>query len=180
MGSTFIKYAFWDGGETEVLRLPFPERKETHGECYFVDREAIEEKIFSIVNEGEKAGYERLFVSVQMHGILWREKDGRISDYLSWRDGSGDVDGEEFKDIDFSLRGTALKKNLPLCKAALWSGSEELFTLGSYIAYILTGQNATHITDACASGFYHADTGELLSHPAGMKMPRACLGVSFF
>ena len=178
IGSTFIKYAVQGEGAQTFKRVPFPERKATGDEHYFVDRAAIEHVLGDIIAEGESAGCERAFFSVQMHGFLWRRADGTISDYVSWRDKSGRTDGDGLRDIDFSLRGTALKKNLPLCKSHLWKDGVEFFTLGSFIAYLLTGVNATHISDACASGFFDAETGKVLSL-SDMKMPKACFGTAF-
>lgn len=178
VGSTFIKYAFSGEGSFSSGRIPFPERMPMDAGCYFVEREAIERAITAIVDKGKTAGCERLFFSVQMHGFLWRKKDGSLSHYVSWRDKSGDTTDERFASIDFHALGTALKRNLPLCKQSLWGEGIEFFTLGSYLSYFLTGSNATHLTDACASGFFDAETGKPISYASDIKMPRVHLDVS--
>lgn len=83
-----------------------------------------------------------------------------MSEYVSWQDQSGDDSISALQTIDFSRRGTRLKKNLPLAK--LYANRDtlagaEFFTLGSYTAHLLTGKNMTHKTDACASGFFPLD-----------------------
>ena len=69
--------------------------------------------------------------------------------------------------------GTSLKSNLPLAKLAFQNLKGEFFTLGSYIAWLLTKNNATHITDACASGFFISDTGESNCYAGDLKTPKA-------
>lgn len=68
--------------------------------------------------------------------------------------------------------GTSLKCNLPFVKLVFRNEEGEFFTLGSYISWVLTGVNATHITDGCASGFYFADTGQSNGYSGNMKIPK--------
>lgn len=161
MGSTFVKYAVCDdrGGEFVLNgKIPFPEPFDA--EHFIVNRGEIETAVKAVMSIAAESGCKRALISVQMHGYLLRYITGEVSDYFSWRGGGGDTESRELINIDFSLRGTKLKGNLPI--ARLYREKEvlagaELFTLGSYVAYLLTGNNITHKTDACASGFFGID-----------------------
>ncbi len=158
IGSTFVKYAIYDGECVLRDKIPFPKPMEEA--VFTVARKEIEDVLLAVMAVAEEHGCTRSFFSVQMHGYLLRYPTGVFSDYFSWRSGGGDNESEALLSIDFAKRGTSLKPNLPLAK--LYSKREtlqgaEFFTLGSYIAYLLTGTNATHKTDACASGFFGAD-----------------------
>ena len=161
IGSTFVKYAVFDSDNDKYIlseKLPFP--SPCSEEPFVVDRCQIETAVKAVMATAKDNGCTRVFISVQMHGFFIKNQSGEISDYFSWRSGGGDLESDELLRIDFSKRGTRLKSNLPIAK--LYKNKEELggaeyFTLGSYITYLLTGNNATHKTDACASGFYGVD-----------------------
>ena len=161
IGSTFVKYAVFDSDIDKYIlseKLPFP--LPCSEEPFIVDRCQIETVVKAVMAIAKENDCTRVFISVQMHGFLLRYKSGEISDYFSWRSSGADLESEELLRIDFSKRGTRLKSNLPIAK--LYKNKEELggaeyFTLGSYVTYLLTGNNATHKTDACASGFYSVD-----------------------
>ena len=110
-----------------------------------------------------------------MHGFLLKNHKGEFSDYISWRDKSGDIKDGILSEVDFYKRGTALKDNLPFVKLFNQKNDfegAEFYTLGSYIAYLLTGKNITHITDACASGFYKFDGSEC--GLGKLTLPKCC------
>lgn len=174
IGSTFIKYEVYDTSAKEVLKydaIPFPEPSINCCKQFIVPTDKIKDAIIEIFILTEKYNCKKSFFSVQMHGFLIKNEDGSFTDYVSWRDKSGNIEG--FESIDFNEFGTSLKENLPLVKLALKDMSGEFFTLGSYVSYILTGKNATHITDACASGFYYAESGEHNTYAGNLKMPKA-------
>lgn len=158
VGSSFVKYAVCEerGGEFLLRgKIPFPEP--LCEEPFIVDRRKIEKTLRSVMTIGIENGCGRAFTAVQMHGFFLRNANGELSNYFSWRSGGGDVESQVLLNIDFSARGTKLKPNLPIAK--LYKNREqyngtEFFTLGSYIAYLFTGNNVTHKTDGCASGFY--------------------------
>jgi len=147
--------------------VPFP-----GVECRGEDVVRIIKDIFRLVSERVPR---RVFISVQMHGYI-TEKDGKLSEYNSWREGSGDP--AVLGGADLQTMGTAPKANLPLVK--LWNSQrlDAFFTLGSYICYALTGVNATHVTDACASGYYYASNGAVNGYAPASNMPRAYTEVS--
>ncbi|NLK72897.1 MAG: hypothetical protein GX285_07770, partial [Clostridiales bacterium] len=130
---------------------------------------------------------ERIFISVQMHGYVIKDLNGKeITDYISWQDRRASLTPITLHLP--SVSGTAVKENLPRAGVeAMVKTSEEFnnikkefFTLGSYIVYKITGINSTHITDAAASGYYNAFTCETLNS-ANILLPYAtkdfvCLG----
>ncbi len=181
VGSTFIKYAICDDVSGRYIlddKIPFPQAIDD--ERFTVDRCEIETAVKAIMAVAMENMCKRVFVSVQMHGFLLRYKTGEISDYYSWRNGGGDVESKALLEIDFPSRGTRLKSNLPIAK--LYKEKEglagvEFFTLGSYVAYMLTGNNTTHKTDACASGFYGVDGKTDNSTIPGIILPKFMDGV---
>ena len=165
-GSTFVKCLVYD---TEVHKdvffekIPFPSPSIQEGKIFRVSESDIRgliERVFSIGNQYE---CKRAYISVQMHGYLLQNADGTMQDYVSWRDSSGRMDDAQIKEIDFDKRGTSLKANLPFVR--LYPQKETFndttfYTLGSYISYVLTGNNVTHKTDGCASGLYDVESLE--------------------
>ena len=97
--------------------------------------------------------------------------------YISWQDRRAQACGVQLK-IPASS-GTAMKANLPRAGVEAirqtqtegYGHAAEFFTLGSYIAYALTGNNATHITDAAASGYYNVR--ERTVYPCALRLPHA-------
>lgn len=158
-GSTFVKYAVYDTLSRQYIlaeKLPFPSPSVCREKRFEVPESSIRELVFSAFDTAAGNGCSRAYISVQMHGYLLGTADKSVTNYVSWRDQTGDIQGIT---ADFSVRGTSKKANLPFVK--LYRGKhegEEFYTLGSYIAYLLTGRNQTHKTDACASGFFNAQT----------------------
>ena len=174
IGSTFIKSAVYDDSTGDVVlynALPFPEPKIANEEQFLVSAEEIREKILQIFASTAEYNCKKAFFSVQMHGYVIKNIDTGFSDYVSWRDKSGDISNPLFMGIDFNRMGTSLKNNLPLVKIVPENLMGEFFTLGSYISWVLTEKNATHITDACASGFYYSDSGKCNEYIKELKMP---------
>lgn len=175
IGSTNIKYAVFDNGMYLLnSRMPFPPPKSK--EPYTVDRTLVDEAIIKLMDLATEHSCGEIYICTQMHGFLIKNSQGSMSDYFSWRSGGGDTESEALSEIDFASRGTKLKGNLPL--ARLYSERDKLqgcefFTLGSYVSFLLTGNNITHKTDACASGFYSAD-GKKCDTKAigGLLLPR--------
>ena len=114
--------------------------------------------------------------SMQMHGYVVKLPNGTFSEYVSWRDRSGDINQEKFANVNFNEFGLTLTNNLPVTKLNC-EEEEEFFTLGSYLSYLLTGNNATHITDAFASGFYYSPSGRVSHFAKDMVMPSVCKGI---
>ena len=178
VGSTFVKYLVSDEVGNVVLdeKVPFP--KPFNEIEFIISRSEIDEVIKVIMKKAAALDCGCAFISVQMHGYILQYQTGEFSDYFSWRSGGGDTESAALKSIDFSVRGTSLKGNLPIAK--LYRLKHELdgtqfYTLGSYIAYLLTGNNITHKTDACASGFYNAD-GSVAEKNfiKGLSLPNVC------
>lgn len=176
VGSTFIKYSVYDTiqqSECVSNAVAFPAPSYQNEKVFHVSAFEIERKILDIFSKVSHHHCKKAFFSVQMHGYLLRDKDGAFSPYVSWRDRTANICDPRVTSINFEPYGTSLKENLPLAKIAFHGIDGEFFTLGSYIAWVLTGNNATHLTDACASGFYQVDTGKVNEYAKGICMPKA-------
>ncbi len=164
VGSSFIKYSFYDsvkGALSDICSVPFPNPCVCDGVRFEVAVCDIERAVLRIFNEAAECGCSAVFISVQMHGYILK-KNGAFSNYVSWQDRRGADAVEALSHLDLTDCGTSVKANLPL--VSLFGRDEvqgsEFFTLGSYIAYILTGRNITHTTDGCASGFFKKNGNE--------------------
>lgn len=181
IGSTFIKYGVYSEKECKFemqSKLPFPNPVFCEGETFLVSSRGIKDKIMEIFELVTDYQCKKVYISVQMHGYVLKSTDGTFSEYVSWRDKSGDISDEKVNDIDFNKMGTSLKNNLPLVKILNKGLQGEFFTLGSYVSYILTGENTTHISDACASGFYYLNDGKENEYTENLIMPKVCKAVS--
>ena len=174
VGSTFIKYGVYEEKEQKILienKVKFPAASVNDGVRFQVPVGKIQEEIRKIFSEVKSFECKKVYFSVQMHGYVIRTPKGELSEYISWRDKSGDICQKRFDNVDFQRMGTSLKNNLPLVKLPKEQAAGEFFTLGSYIVWMLTGVNATHITDACASGFFYADSGKYNEFYPKLQMP---------
>lgn len=181
IGSTFIKYGVYNETECnfEMLsKLPFPDPCFSNKGTFLVSSQKIKENVLKIFDKVAEHHCKKVYFSVQMHGYILKSADGTFSDYVSWRDKSGDITDETVENIDFNKMGTSLKKNLPLVKILNKGLCGEFFTLGSYASYVLTGENVTHISDACASGFFYSNNGKQNEYSENLIMPKVCKVVS--
>ena len=184
IGSTHIKWAIYNPetkGWGMAGTVPFPPRLKNALDVIFeVEVREITSAVFSVLEE-KRDEISGILISCQMHGYIVTDPFCRpVTNYISWQDCraalSADGSGRSFLDtfvarypgaID-SYSGSSLKVNLPA--VSLWANRQLspdimkngncLFTLGSYIAYLLTGNNITHITDGAATGFYIADSAK--------------------
>lgn len=178
VGSTFIKYSVYEKGKGVLYfdKTPFPEPLINDNVRFVVSRETLCDKILNIFEKTQDYGCSVALFSVQMHGYVAKGKDGSFSEYVSWRDKSGDAKHAKFDKVNFNEFGLTLTNNLPVTKID-GDSVEEFYTLGSYLSFILTGNNATHITDAFASGFYYSPSGKPNDFAKGMVMPSVCQDV---
>lgn len=166
IGSTNIKWAINQGDEIlEVLKTSFPPKKELPAPFYEVELSKINDIIIDIINS--QKDIDNIFISTQMHGYVLADKDRKpITDYISWQDERASL--VEYPYQVTKQYGVDLKPNLPKASVyaisrlnpELYENIREFFTLGSYIAFYLTQNNATHITDGAPSGFYNVATRE--------------------
>lgn len=181
IGSTSIKYGYGDDMPEQRGKTDFPKPKRETENYFEVSAEEILDKVVLIIDAFPEA--ENVFFSVQMHGHIL---SCRQDTYVSWRDRRclNDNAFAEYQNcygelID-SYSGTSSKPNLAvygllydLAHGSTVSG--ELFSLGSYIMYSLTGRNRSHATDLCALGFYLFDGSpnkKLLQNlPYSIKLP---------
>ena len=176
VGSTFIKYSVYDQ-EKGILffeKTPFPQPVINDGTRFVVSREELCNIIFNIFDTAKEYHCSVALFSVQMHGYVAKLKDGTFSEYVSWRDKSGDVTQAKFENVNFHKFGLTVSNNLPVTKID-GETVREFYSLGSYLSFIFTGNNATHITDAFASGFYFSPSGTPNGFTNGMIMPSVSL-----
>ena len=176
LGSTNIKSMTCSDGKCgETKRIPFPLPVVNGNHRFEVDIGEILEQIREIIDHTDS---EEIYFSTQMHGYLLADSCRRpLTRYISWQDTRAESCGVDLKVEPES--GTAMKANLPRAGVEaiarsfpeLYARVHEFFTLGSYVAYALTGNNATHITDAAASGFYNIKTHGTVDCP--LVLPKA-------
>lgn len=176
-GSSFVKYSFYDTEKrtnTQVFSLEFPHPVIDADGHYEVDHRKIDEVLWRIMREAELNECASAFICVQMHGYLLKYQ-GVFTNYISWKDKRGREYLDPSSQNALFDNGTVLKENLPRVSLRDYASLEgrEFFTLGSYISYILTGNNVTHITDACASGLFHVDTCAADNPFKGLSLPTA-------
>ena len=175
VGSTFVKYAVKCDNFTETeSKFAFPEPSICDGGRYEVPTDLIDRVIFEIFDNVAACGVDRCYIGVQMHGFVLRYPSGEMGNYVSWRDKLDSLLPEEINSqIDLYENGTSSKVNLALFKLMRGraEGACELYSLGSYIAWRLTGKNVTHKTDACALGLFRADTLEASVAFEGLALP---------
>ena len=179
IGSTNIKYS--SDGEY-VLSVPFPKPTLDDGTKYEVDIGSVLNAVKDIIRSDDA---EKVYFSVQMHGyILSDARHIPLTPYISWKDKRFRLRKEPYPFTIKAEYGVKAKDNLAAFSLYAQSKSMHGFekvrffdTLGSYIAYSLTGISATHITDACASGFYTVagELNDIAGFPAfnGISFPRA-------
>jgi sugar (pentulose or hexulose) kinase len=166
IGSTSIKYVAYDYFTDKVIlknKLPFPDRLTNDNALFYeVSIEKITRAIDDVLLCVEYLSIGRIVISVQMHGYILADLKGKLlTQYISWQDRRSEVkDKLPYPDVKWHDLGTSYKANLPLCSLYTHKLNEntEFFTLGSYIAWYLTGNNTSHITDCAASGFYNVDS----------------------
>lgn len=194
VGSTSIKWAIFDESrrlKSALPPIPFPKPLPHPPPRFEVDVESI---VLPIENAIESVSpVDRMYISTQMHGYLLGAGDGKLlTPYISWQDRRSTLpmDGATYLER-FPMRlppqsGSAVKPNLPLCglfamqhlDPDMFSRATEFYTLGSYLAYRLTGANATHITDAAASGMYNKEDGTSPFNPyPSLRLPKATMKV---
>ncbi len=176
-GSTYVKYFVLS--RTGVLleeRLPFPQPVINDGTRFEVALSDIDGLLGAIFERTAGLAPARCFICAQMHGFILR-RGGGFGNYISWRDRSGKP-GLCADSLDES--GAGARGNLPLVQLLTRRVTEdcELFTLGSYIAFRLTGRNVTHVTDGCATGFFNSATLERTSLLPNVAPPALTRSVS--
>ena len=166
VGSSNIKYC--TSSMRDVNSVQFPKPIIEKNSLFEVDAEKIVSIVKSII---DKTKPNDVYFSVQMHGYVLFNKNKRVTNYISWRDERAKNEKPRFtltKDY-----GVNIKPNLPrLSLQKIDTKFDEFMTLGSYISYSLTGNNSSHITDICPSGFYNLKSGKY--DKAGFKLPNIC------
>ena len=166
VGSTNIKYATSDLKDFHSVPFPAPIIKENNK--YEVDPDQIIGLIKKIIDSTKPNA---IYFSVQMHGYVLFNKGQRVINYVSWRDERGINEIPQFEINKFY--GVDIKPNLPRLSVQTQTIQfDEFMTLGSFIAYCLTGHNATHISDITPTGYFNLKENKYDATP--FKMPFVC------
>ncbi|MDI4647986.1 FGGY family carbohydrate kinase [Cohnella hashimotonis] len=195
IGSTSIKWAVYDREKrlkSEAASVPFPMPVENRPPIHEVSVEDIVRPVMDALQR-YAATVDRLYISTQMHGYLLGDgSGGLLTPYISWQDRRSTLSANGRSCLaQLPVRlppasGSCVKPNSPLCglfamkllEPELFSRARRFYTLGSYIAYRLTGANATHITDAAASGMYNKEDGSPQFNPyPELELPEATMKV---
>ena len=162
-GSTSVKFYTYDTNDKKIaneLKVQFPENISKEINAFEVGLKEIDEIIDGFARLSNENDCQRILISVQMHGFIAKFENG-FSNYVSWQDKTADINDKAFENVNWNIRGTSKKQNLPILKMKRFLNKNfELFTLGSYIAWRLCKNNCTHITDSAASGFFNAESGK--------------------
>ena len=175
IGSTNIKSALFDPRGRRILdqrKTPFPERRESVDSHRFeISAEEIFVTVKNLIDSFilKSNGPYAVLLSTQMHGFVYKTHD-REDMYVSWQDtcslapifnGMSTMEYLQNKlpaDVMESC-GVYIKPSLGLCNlfARLKNdpdlpGNGELFTIGSYLIYRLTGKNICHMMNAAPLG----------------------------
>ncbi len=175
VGSTFVKFFVYNGKEVLFAeKVKFPDPILQNNTVYEISIKSIDILLDDIFEKTKAYCVTQCFISVQMHDYIIRDKNGVFGNCVSWKDTTADIHTPLAKNIDFYKNGTSAKRNLPILKLLTVPPKDacEFFTLGSYIAYRLTGKNITHKTDGCASGFFDAETLRPLSLLKNISLPK--------
>ncbi len=188
-GTSFMKLATVDestGEEIHAQKLRTKAMVEDGVRCEYDAKLFLEGLKAYIDRQASEKQVDAVLISAQMHGFVWKQNDN-FAHYVSWQDKRSMHDGCHTFDMlretipsEVIMRsGMRLKPEMALCnlrsilstegvmKLADSKDSFELFTLGSYVTYMLTGRNVTHASAAVPTGLFDVETGkpneELLS-----------------
>ena len=101
-GSTFVKFFIRDHQNTVFFdKLSFPKPCVNDGVRYEVSIENIDDIVKEIFERTKDFRIKKCFIAVQMHGYVLKNCDGSFSNYISWKDKSGDIENPLISKIDF-------------------------------------------------------------------------------
>ena len=202
IGSSFIKAAAFDLETCRaVLHTTFPtggRLKNPDPKIFELDAGALAGTVRRTIEKIRSAAgrIDGIVLSTQMHGFVFH-REGVPDRYVSWQDSrcTRSVPGGEESWLDLLKRrippermrscGVYLKPSLGLCNLYALVHAEgagdpsgELFTLGSYVIWKLTGNNICHMTNAAPLGLADVTAGTWdaglisLLRFDGIRMPR--------
>ncbi len=198
IGSTYIKSAVFDLESQSCgnhISIPFPSRlPQKHSECFEVPAYDILNIVQGIIDNTIKDNsIDYILFSTQMHGFIYEPENSCLSPvYVSWQDSTctlPELEGNKssleaisclLSEGELSSSGIGLKPSLGMCnlyarlnrKSSPIHSSGELFTLGSWLIYKLTGNNICHTTNAAPLGLAditHNCWNQSLVHTLGFQ-----------
>ena len=111
------------------------------------------------------ASFDAVYICSQMHGFCLLSADGQLSDYISWKDETGEV----FSHPEFNKKtGLTAHKGLPVFNIGstakrLGFKDYRVLTLPEAVLYLIGSfYNKTHATMACGLGVYDINNREII------------------
>lgn len=200
LGSSYMKAAVFDLEENKAVfqeHIPAVKRREDScAEIFEIPADEIFLSVKQMIDSlAASFPLDRILFSTQMHGFILRsEEENDI--YVSWQDSRsilplfpGGRNAVEILDgllseDDWEQTGVRAKPSLGLCNLyAMIFGQKkvspcgELFTLGSYLIWRLTGHNICHSTSGAPLGLANVSRNEFApwilekTSLAGIKLP---------
>ena len=175
IGSSFVKAALIDTAEGTVVeekKMPAPAKRENADPLLFeIGADSYVQILRDMLEEytDKYPDTDSLLISTQMHGFIYRT-EGMDPVYVSWQDmrclhekESGRTWLDDLHTIfpkeEMRSQGVDIKPSLGLCNLYTLLAEHpevprdgELYTLGSYLIYALTGKNICHATNAAPLG----------------------------
>ncbi len=182
-GSSFIKLATVDERTGEEIHSRKLRTKAVNADgirCEYDVNLFLDALKTYIDDKAKEMQMDAVLISAQMHGFVLK-RNGVFGNYISWQDKRSMHDECHTFDklcktipSEIMMRsGMRLKTEMALCnlrsilstegiiKVSDSEDSFELFTLGSYVTYMLTGKNATHASAAVPTGLFDVETGKV-------------------
>ncbi len=181
-GTSFMKLATVDektGEEIHALKLRTKAVACDGVRCEYDAKLFFETLKSYIDSQASETRVDAVLISSQMHGFILKRNDC-FGNYISWQDQRSMHDEwhtfdklcKTIPDSVIMRSGMRLKPEMALCNLRSLLNAEkimkiidseerfELFTLGSYVTFMLTGKNVTHASAAVPTGLFDLETGQ--------------------
>ncbi len=182
-GTSFMKLATVDertGEEIHARKLRTKAVTADGIRCEYDAKLFFESLRSYIESQAAEHQVDAVLISAQMHGFVLK-RNGVFGNYISWQDKRSMHDEchtfdrlcETIPSEIMMRSGMRLKPEMALCnlrsilsaekimKIADAKDTLELFTLGSYVTFMLTGKNVTHASAAVPTGLFDVETGKV-------------------
>jgi len=171
-----MKYLFIDYGATHIKSCIYDKEKDKFSKfqknkCpenlhkqprHEISIDTITKITQRIINN---ASFDAVYICSQMHGFCLLSPEGHLSDYISWKDETGEI----FPHPEFKKKtGLTPRKGLPVFNIGTTAkrlGFEgyRVLTLPEAVLYLVGSfYNKTHVTMACGLGVYDINNREII------------------
>lgn len=163
-GATHIKSCTYDNQEDKFSKL---QKSKCPENLYKQPRHEISIDKIAKITQGiiNNASFDAVYICSQMHGFCLLSADGQLSDYISWKDETGEV----FSHPEFNKKtGLTAHKGLPVFNIGstakrLGFKDYRVLTLPEAVLYLIGSfYNKTHATMACGLGVYDINNKEII------------------